>query len=315
MTATPVSDEIREALVNFRAGEDVSRTAGPVPAPLPVRSATGKRVGFPRPNGETYWAREVPGAAHDVDLVRQCRGATIAENLYLLAFGLPGVGKSALFEAAFPDLITVTCNRDTDMDALLGTWVQLPDGTYEWAYGPVALAAMEGRPVLLDEVAVAPAQVLTDLYESMDGRGTLRIKSNPKLPVIRIADGFWMGGGCNPDAPGADMSDALLSRFDVHLECTTDYDLAEEVGVPRKFVKAARNLAEKRAADRTTYAHQMRELLAAKRIAERLDTAAAVANFISVAPAANRPVVADVVSRVFGYASRGLVTGSAARAG
>lgn len=310
-----VTDDVKDALVRFRAKEDISKAPDPAPAPDRVRSAAGRRVGFPRPNGETYWAREVQGAAHDVDLVRQCRGSTVAENLYVLAFGLPGTGKSAMMEAAFPNLITVTCNRDTDMDALLGTWVQLPDGTYEWAYGPVAVAAMEGRPVLLDEIAVAPPQVLTDLYESMDGRGTLRIKSNPKLPVIQIADGFWIGGGCNPDAPGAEMSEALLSRFDVHLECTTDYDLAEEVGVPRKFVKAARNLAEKRAADRTTYAHQMRELLAAKRIAERLDTAAAVANFISVAPEAHRAVVADVTSRVFGYASRGLITGSAARAG
>jgi MoxR-like ATPase len=239
----------------------------------------------------------------------------LIDNLYVLAFGAPGTGKTAMMESAFPDLVTVTCNRDTDMDALLGTWIQLPDGTYEWAYGPVAVAAMEGRPVLLDEIAVAPAQVLTDLYESMDGRGTLRIKSNPKLPVIQIKDGFWIGGACNPDAPGAEMSEALLSRFNVHLECTTDYDLAEEIGVPKKFVKAARNLAEKKASDKVTFAHQMRELLAAKRISERLDTEAAVANFISVAPQADRAVVADVVSRVFGYASRGLVTGAAVRTG
>jgi len=308
------SATVAEALARFRAGEAID-PAPPVAAPAPPPTATGptRRVAFPRHNGEPYYARSVPGADHDVDMLRRSRGATLLENLYILYYGLPGTGKSSVFEAAFPDLITVTCSRDTDMDSFWGTWVQMPDGTYEWVYGPVAVAAMEGRPVLLDEIAVAPPQVLTDLHESMDGRGTMRIKTNPKLPVIQIRDGFWMGGACNPDAPGADMSDALLSRFDIHIEGTTDYDLAEEVGVPKKFVKVARNLMEKRVANKELYVHQMRELMAAKRMAERFGTEMAVANFVGVAPVADRVVVADVVSRVFGYAAAPLRQGDAVR--
>ena len=309
------SATVAEALTRFRSGETVEAAPAPTVTTPAAPATTGrtKHVVFARPNGEPYYARAIPGATHDVDMLRQARGSTLLDNIYVLAYGKPGTGKTSAFEAAFPDLITVTCNRDTDMDALFGTWVQNPDGTYEWIYGPVAVGAMEGRPVLLDEIAVAPPQVITDLYESMDGRGTMRIKNNPKLPVINIADGFWIGGAFNPHAPGADVSDALLSRFGIHIEATTDYALAADVGVPAKFIKVAKNLQEKQAGNKVTFVHQMRELLIAKKNVERFGMEFAVRNFVGIAPEDDRPIVADVASRVFGFQVEPLSHGDAVK--
>lgn len=261
---------------------------------------------------KTIWARRIIDIARVEDQEIRCIAVTADDHLYVTKDYIVTHNTSA-FEAAFPDLITVTCNRDTDMDALFGTWVQNPDGTYEWIYGPVAVAAQEGRPVLLDEIAVAPPQVITDLYESMDGRGTMRIKNNPKLPVISIKDGFWIGGAFNPHAPGADVSDALLSRFGIHIEATTDYALAADIGVPAKFIKIAKNLQEKQASNKVTFVHQMRELLIAKKNTERFGLDFAARNFVGVAPEDDRPVVADVASRIFGFAVTPLSHGDAVK--
>lgn len=310
---TPGAQTVADALSRFTAGTLSAPTpAAAAPAAAPVR--TGSRLSFPRPNGELYYPRIVDGTTHDVDLLRSGRGSTLADNLYVLFYGEPGTGKTAAFEAAFPDGLTLSGDGDTTTDDFVGSWVQNPDGTYEWVDGPLITAMENGLPFLIDEVALIDTKVMALAYSAMDGRGEIRIKSNPARGIIKAQPGFYVVGACNPNAPGARMSEALTSRFSLHIEATTDYDLAKSIGVPAKAVTVAKNLDSKRSSGEVSWAPQMRELLAFKRTSERFSTGMAVANLIGIAPEDDRAIVADVVSRAFGAAVANLRQGAAATA-
>ena len=45
------------------------------------------------------------------------------------------------------------------------------------------------------------------------------------------------------------LSEALLSWFTIHVEMTTDWDLARTLGVPPKIVTVAQNLSKKQSSD------------------------------------------------------------------
>lgn len=315
--STPGAQTVADALSRFTAGTlTAPAPTAATPPPAPVK--TGSRISFPRPNGEAYYPRMIDGSTHDVDVLRTGRGSSLGENLYVLFYGEPGTGKTAAFEAAFPDGLTLSGDGDTTTDDFVGSWVQNPDGTYEWVDGPL-IVAMEGDgtrgyPLLIDEIALIDTKVMAIAYAAMDGRGEIRIKSNPARGIIKAKPGFYVVGACNPNAPGARMSEALTSRFSLHIEATTDYDLAKSIGVPAKAVTVAKNLDAKRASGEVSWAPQMRELLAFRRTSERFSTAMAVANLIGIAPEDDRAIVADVVSRAFGAAVANLRQGTAATA-
>lgn len=319
MTAptTPGAQKVADLLSRFSAGEAVAAPeAEPTPEPAAPKRPRPKVEGLPRPNGELYYPRIVDSTdgTNDVELFQKARGTTLAENLYVLLFGAPGCGKSAGAEAAFPDLITISGDADTTPADFLGGWVQNPDGTFSWQDGPAVVAAENGLPFLIDEIALIDPKVLSCVYALMDGRGRLKVAANPQRAEVVAQPGFFVIGACNPHAPGARMSEALLSRFSIHVEVTTDYDLAKTIGVPAKAVTVAKNLATKAANGETSWAPQMRELLAFKRTAERFSVGLAVANLIGVAPEDDRAIVADVVSRAFGAAVANLRTQQAAGA-
>jgi nitric oxide reductase NorQ protein len=317
--STPGAQKVADLLGKFSAGEPVAAPAATTPAPAaaPVKPK-GAAISFPRPNGELYFPRIVDSSdgTHDVDLLLKARGETLRDNLYVLFYGLPGTGKTACVDAAFPNLVTLSGDVDTTTDDFLGSWVQNPDGTYEWVDGPLIVAAegdgVNGFPFFIDEVALIDPGVMSVVYALMDGRDQVRIKANPARGIVKARPGFYVVGACNPNAPGAKMSEALLSRFLIQVEATTDYDLAKTIGVPSKAVTVAKNLETKRASGEVSWSPQMRELLAFKRTSERFSQNLAVANLIGVAPEDDRAIVADVVSRAFGAAVANLRQGVAA---
>ncbi|WP_019030720.1 AAA family ATPase [Salinispora arenicola] len=269
----------------------------PPPAPRTPRHGargTGRRQPVTRPNGELYFPRKLAGAT-DVDVLQRLRDKRIPVLLY----GPPGTGKTALIEAAYPDLLTVAGTGDTVVEDFLGNFIPLPDGGFEFVYGPLVAAMREGRALLVDDATLIPPKVLAVLYPAMDGRRVITIPGY-RNERVEAADRFYVVAGHNPGVYGAILTEALASRFDVHIEVTTDWDLARHLGVPRPAVEAAIMLNADLAAGRINWAPQLRELLGFTRVSKTLGSAAAVANLVGRAPAEDREYVLAALQQRFG---------------
>jgi hypothetical protein len=279
--------------------------AGAAPAAAPVGGRPGVATGavavtgpVARPNGTMYHPRRVDGAGlPDVTALRRLREAGVPALLY----GPPGTGKTSVVEAAFPDLITVAGDADTTVADLVGEYTQPEPGRYVFVPGPLPTAMAEGRPLFVDDATLIPPTVLAVLYPAMDGRREITIKANGGQRVT-AAPGFYVIAGHNPGVHGAVLSDALSSRFAAQIRVSTDYDLAEALGIDRRAVRVARNLAARQTAGEVGWAPQLRELIAFASIAEVLGDRAAAGNLIGQAPEEDRDTVASVVTNTFGAA-------------
>jgi nitric oxide reductase NorQ protein len=230
----------------------------------------------------------------DVEALRKLRAAGVPALLY----GPPGTGKTSLIEAAFPDLITVAGDGDTQVSDLIGEYTQAPDGTFTFIYGPLIRAMAEGRVLFIDDATLISPAVLAVAYPAMDGRREITVKAH-KGEVIKAADGFYVVAGHNPGVHGAILTEALSSRFSVQVEVTTDYDLARSLGIDPRAIRAARDLADRKAKGEIGWAPQLRELLAYARVAGILGENAAIANLAGIGPEEDRDVAAAALAKAF----------------
>lgn len=262
---------------------------------------------YERPNGEGYFARKW-GEHSDVLALRKAREMTASafrgeggSPMFTLLYGAPGCGKTALVEAAFSeDVFTLMGTGDTEVADLVGGYVQTPSGGFEWVDGDLIKAAETGGVYFIDEVGLIDPKVLSVVYGLMDGRREITVTANPERGTVKAHPDFYVVAATNPNAPGVRLSEALLSRFTIQSEMGTDWSLALRLGVPSTLVTVARNLAKKQAASETSWAPQMRELLAFRDIATAFGTSFAIANLLAAAPEIDRPVVADVMTRAYG---------------
>ena len=280
-------------------------TAAPAPAapappasPAPPAAPAGKPGPVTRPGGQVYQPRSLADMP-DVDALRKLRAAGVPALLY----GPPGTGKTSLIEAAFPDLITVAGDGDTQVSDLIGEYTQEPDGTFTFIYGPLIRAMQEGRVLFIDDATLISPAVLAVAYPAMDGRREITVKSH-KGEVIKAEPGFYVVAGHNPGVHGAILTEALSSRFAVQVEVTTDYDLARTLGIDPRAIRAARDLAGRKAKGEIGWAPQLRELLAYARVAGILGEPAAIANLAGIAPEEDRDAVAAALARAFSRAPR-----------
>jgi len=218
-----------------------------------------------------------------------------------LLYGSPGCGKTALVEGAFGDeLLTIIGSGDTELSDFIGGYVQTPSGGFEWIDGALVISAEQGRPLLIDEIGLIDPKVMSAVYGLMDGRDELTITQNPERGTVKAKEGFYVVGETNPNAPGVRLSEALLSRFTIQVEMTTDWGLAKKLGVSAPMITASQNLSKKQASGEVSWSPQMRELLAFRDLSKTFGTKWAVANLLAGSPENDRPVVADVFTRVFG---------------
>jgi hypothetical protein len=261
---------------------------------------------FVRPNGEDYYGRTW-GVHSDVMTLRKAREATSKSNsgsggsaMYALLYGAPGCGKTALVEASFSDVYTLMGTGDTEVADMVGGYVQTPSGGFEWVDGDLVKCAEEGGVYFIDEIGLIDPKVLSIVYGLMDGRRELTVSANPERGTIKAHPEFFVIAATNPNAPGVRLSEALLSRFTLQAEMTTDWGLARKLGVPSTLVTASQNLSKKQIAGEVSWAPQFRELLAFRDIAETFGTPFAISNLLASAPEIDRPVVADILTRVYG---------------
>lgn len=306
LTGTPVSTymSVRAACAAWQT--TIIRSQRPVNPAAPVLEnaftlADGEVL--TRPNGQTYIPRRLVGHT-DAAALRRAREM----DLYALLRGNPGTGKTAVADATFPDLVAFSCTGDTTVAHLVGSYVPNPDGTFRWENGPLTTAMLDGRAFLADEIDRLPHEVSAVLHSAMDGRRTIRLDDRPDAEPIIAAPGFYVIGTYNPNnLGGKPLPEAILSRFPLQIEVGTDYDSADSMGVPTKFVTLGRNLATRaRAAiadgGLPVWAPEMRELLAAKRFIDAgFGEVFALASLIESCPVPEDvPTVREVAGQIFG---------------
>ena len=270
---------------------------------------TSEHTEYIRPNGDVYVPRKLTVESQVVQDVTFLREA-IDANLPVLFYGEPGCGKTALVEAAFgADMYTVQGTVETETADFVGSWVQMPDGNYSWVDGPLPRAMEEGKKILIDEIALIDPRVMAVVYGVMDGRDELVITQNPLRGSVKVKDGFAVVGACNPNVPGAQMSDALLSRFTLHVEMKTDWGIASKLGVPAKIIQVVRNLNGKLANGEITQAPQLRELIAFRDVSAKFGETFALRNFISQVREENRDIAISQVASVYGDSLKQLTFG------
>lgn len=315
------TEAFQDALANLT--EASPRTVAKVKVPLsggvavgPATIEEGGESSYKRLNGEDYYPRIV-GGLEDVAIVRRAR----SRGRSVCTFGAPGCGKTALFEAAVPDIADVTLvgSRSTEYSDFVGRHLPDPEhpGSYTWLDGPLPVAMTMGLPFFVDELALIDPQETSVLFPLMDGRGFIMIPERPDEaggPKVVAQPGFCIFGAFNPYVPGARMSEALWSRFDIKLEYTTDYALARGLGVPAGAITAAIKLDEKlrNEHDPISWAPQMRELIRFREMIKDFGEDFALSNFVAEAPIEQRAAVELEVARHFPSANvAALATGGA----
>ncbi|MCK9921220.1 AAA family ATPase [Frankia sp. AgPm24] len=319
-SATPkafqAQDSIRLALGSLtsaaprapRPPKQTPATPPAAPKPVPPRIPPSRPDGgVIRPSGQVYRPRSLAGRP-DVEILRTLRDAGVPVLLY----GPPGTGKTSLIEAAHGDLITVAGDGDTTVGDFVGEYTQAPGGGYTFVYGPLIEAMRQGRCLFIDDATLISPAVLAVVYPAMDGRGQITVKAH-QGETITAAPGFYVIAGHNPGVHGAILTEALSSRFSAQIEVTSDYQIAESLGINPRAIRLARNLATKRAAGEVGWAPQLRELLAYQKIATAVNDDFAITNLVGVAPSEDRDVVAQVAAQVYGITISPLSLGAQVR--
>lgn len=274
------------------------------------------RDGVLLPGGGRYLPRDLSGQP-DYLVLRKLRGI-----LNIRLKGLPGGGKTTLPAAAFGDDLTgVQGHGDLSVANLVGHWQPRPGGAFEWIWGPLSRAMLEGKMFLFDEANRASSETLNVLMSVADSRGTLIVDERPELAPLVAKKGFGLVITYNEEGQGVrPLDDAIKRRFPFEVIVETDYDIAEKLGVDALLAKVGRNMATENATaiangNYPVWRPQMADLLAAQ---ANLDVGlgeefAAATLYSACTIPESKPMLAGKIRDVFGIADVATLTLGGAR--
>lgn len=283
-----------------RTADRTDRTAATVQTSRTVHKPSNSPVS--RPNGQTYYPRRLVSggspseALYDVEMLRRAR----SRGMSVLLYGEPGTGKTALVEAAFNDVLTSNGHGDFEVSDFFGSFVETADRQFVWLDGQLLRAARLGLPLFIDDASLIDPRVMSVLYPAMDGRREINVTTNPEVGVVKTHPDFYVVAACNPNAPGSIMSEAFLSRFALHVEVTTDFELMKRLSVPENVVIAAENLSSQARNGTVSRAPQARDLLDYKRVCDEFGQKVAVANLLARAELSDREAYRKALRATFG---------------
>lgn len=305
VTQSPPSDGVgtsvdeRSSSLLETDGADMTQTAE-ARTENPVKTSTGSPIR--RSNGQIYYPRRLVSgglrseALYDIEMLRRAR----QQKMHVLLYGEPGTGKTALVEAAFSDVLTANGHGDFEVSDFFGSFIETEDRQFVWLDGQLLRAAKLGLPFFVDDASLIDPRVMSVLYPAMDGRREINVTTNPEIGVIKTHPDFYVVAACNPNAPGSVMSEALLSRFAIHLEVTTDFELMKRLGVPENVVIASENLSTQAKTGAVLRAPQARDLLDFVKVNNEFGQKIAVSNLLAKAEHGDKEAYRKALQATFG---------------
>ncbi|KAI0564898.1 AAA ATPase [Gracilaria domingensis] len=221
---------------------------------FPLEKRTSSSESFERPTFVVSTA--VSSTLKDV-----CRALVIgAPPLPILLQGPTAAGKTSmvayLARLTGNKLIRINNHEHTDLSEYIGGYVATKSGSLVFSEGPLIKAARNGDWVMLDELNLAPPDVLESLNRLLDDNREVFIPETGE--TVKAVPGFRLFATQNP--PGLyggrkELSNAFRSRFvEITVEELPDQDLLfileKRSGIPqsfaRKMVAVMRELQVKR---------------------------------------------------------------------
>ncbi|KAI9142687.1 hypothetical protein BKA69DRAFT_1123750 [Paraphysoderma sedebokerense] len=114
----------------------------------------------------------------------------------ILLEGVTGAGKTSLVEelarrvGKYRDIVKIHLGDQTDGKVLLGTYVSTSaPGSFQWQPGVLSSAVMQGKWVIIEDINMAPADVVSILIPLLETRELFIASRGQK---IKAADGFQL---------------------------------------------------------------------------------------------------------------------------
>lgn len=177
-----------------------------------------------------------------------CRALVLGTTrLPIILQGPTAAGKTALVtylaETTGNDLVRINNHEHTDLTEYIGGYVTTPQGALVFHEGPLIMAARKGSWILLDELNLAPPEVLESLNRLLDDNREILVPETGE--VVKAAEGFTLFATQNP--PGLyggrkELSRAFRSRFiEIQVPDLPDDDLLTiletRCQIPSSFAK------------------------------------------------------------------------------
>lgn len=291
-----------------------------VPVVLPTTpedapSSASKRPMFKQPDGTLYVGRWMPEREDDeqqsdVAWVQECA----KDKASIFFYGKPGCGKSVLAITALKNIVTVLGNERTEQEDFVGRWEpdpSVPGLGARWVPGPLWICMENGWPLFIDEIGKIDPRALTAVFSAMDSRREIYVSGKDdgkgNQVVVKAKPGFIIMGATNPRAPGVVLDEALLSRFEEHIDVQTDYDMMRDhLGAHPDVCAFAAAMNAREDAGDVDWSPQAREVLQITRSIKRSGIKHGVANLIGKFQTPNdREVAIQVARSSFGFTPTG----------